>query len=230
MTTTKHKIAKLPLIVLALLATAGLLVLLVRDFWPEIQLLLHYNTANRARLITMVQAHGLRDMLFLLLIVGLLNAVPGASNSVICIFAGLCYGPWIGFALNWAGNILGNCVVSALITRLNFSRKFKKNRILDRLMKRDHPEVGLTLGYMVPVIPSILVNYSAVQLKIPKRQHLAMVMIGMLPTSFLYAFGGDAIIRGSYKRIALVVVVIIALILLRKVAIRERRRLADRKG
>ena len=61
MTTTKHKIAKLPLIVLALLATAGLLVLLVRDFWPEIQLLLHYNTANRARLITMVQAHGPRS-------------------------------------------------------------------------------------------------------------------------------------------------------------------------
>lgn len=72
--------------------------------------------------------------------------------------AGLCYGPWIGLAINWAGNILGNCIVESLIKRVDFSHRFKKNRFLNWLMNQKHPSLGMTLGFMVPVIPSVLLT------------------------------------------------------------------------
>ncbi|KRM62306.1 hypothetical protein FC35_GL001378 [Limosilactobacillus coleohominis DSM 14060] len=36
-----------------------------------------------------------------------------------------------------------------------------------------------------------------------------MVIIGMLPTSYLYAFGGDAIIKGDLKRIIAALLIIV---------------------
>ena len=44
-----------------------------------------------------------------------------------------------------------------------------------------------------------------------------MVALGMLPTSFLYAFGGDAIIKGDLKRITIALVIILAIIVIYKV-------------
>lgn len=219
----KAKIAKTPLIIVTVIAIIWLLYLLIKDFWPEINLLIHYNSASESQLITMVRSHGLRDMVFLILVTGMMGAIPGLSNSVICIFAGLCYGPWLGLLLNWTGNILGNSTVTALIKRLSFSKKFKQNKLLKRLMEHDHPEVGLTIGYMVPVIPTTLINYSCAQLGIPPRKYLPMVMAGTLPMSTLYAFGGDAIFKGSWKRLIVIVLAIGGLILLRQVVVRKRR-------
>ncbi|HJA73476.1 MAG TPA: VTT domain-containing protein [Candidatus Limosilactobacillus faecipullorum] len=211
------------LIGVAMILTIIFLALLIRDFMPEIKLLLHYNLQNRALLIEMIRSHGLKDMLFLVIVIALLNAIPGASNSVICIFTGLCYGPAIGFLINWMANILGNCSIYALIDHLNFSKHFKENKILDRLMHHEHPLVGLTIGYMVPVIPSILVNYSCTQLKVKRSQFLLMATVGMLPTSFLYAFGGDAIMKGNFKRIIVVAILVGGLICLRQMIVRHRR-------
>lgn len=79
-------------------------------------------------------------------------------------------------------------------------------------MHQKHPLIGLTIGFMIPVIPSILVNYAGAQLNVNRRQYMAMVLVGMAPTSFLYAFGGDAIFRGSLKRIISAVICILILI------------------
>lgn len=184
------------------------------DFKPEIELLLHSSPHNRKILLHMIRSHGLVDMGLLTVIIALMNAIPGLSNSVICIFAGLCYGPVIGLLVNWCGNVLGNCLVAALIHQLHFSKQFKKRRLLNELMSFKYPEVGLTLGYMIPIIPSVLVNYAVVQMKMSRPQFLAMVVVGMLPTSFLYAFGGDAIFKGDLKRIVVVVVAILIILLL----------------
>lgn len=218
------------LIGLATIVIIIFLALLIWDFMPEIKLLLHYNPHNRALLIKLVRAHGIKDMLFLIIVIALLNAIPGASNSVICIFTGLCYGPVVGFLINWLANILGNCSTYGLINRLNFSKRFKENQILDRLMHHEHPLLGLTLGYMVPVIPSIMVNYSCTQLKIKTSQFLLMVAVGMLPTSFLYAFGGDAIMKGSFKRIVMAVMFVVVLICLRQLIVHHRRENKSEQG
>ena len=79
-------------------------------------------------------------------------------------------------------------------------------------MHQKHPLIGLTIGFMIPVIPSILVNYAGAQLNVNRRQYMAMVLVGMAPTSFLYAFGGDAIFKGNIRRLIGVAIAILILI------------------
>ena len=114
-------------------------VALLHDFGPEVHLLLHYHAADRPELIKLVRAHGAQDLIFFLLLIGLLNAVPGASNSLVCILVGLCYGPAIGLAVNWLGNVGGNVACFGLIKHLSFSKHFQQNRILTNLMQHKAP-------------------------------------------------------------------------------------------
>ena len=67
---------------------------------------------------------------------------------------------------------------------------------------------------MIPVIPSVLVNYSCVNMQIPRRNFLVMVSLGVLPVSLIYAFGGDAIFNGGFKRLIIYAIIIIVLIML----------------
>ncbi|WP_424960708.1 TVP38/TMEM64 family protein [Paenilisteria rocourtiae] len=77
---------------------------------------------------------------------------------------------------------------------------------------------------MIPILPSVIVNYTAVKLKIPLKSLLLAITLGVLPTSFLYAFGGDALLKGNTK-IAILSIVCIALlvILLRFIQKRQAR-------
>lgn len=194
-----------------IVALMGLWVI-YQDFKPELALLLHLNAHNKAKLMVMMRSHGLPDMLLLILLVAILNSIPGLSNSVICLFAGLCFGPWIGLAINWTGNVLGNLVVYSLLSKLTLPERFTHNRLLTNLNNSAHKKLRLIISFMVPVIPSIIVNYACAQENLHLKQFLPLVVLGMLPTSFLYAFGGDAIFRGSIKRIVVVVILIIAVL------------------
>lgn len=200
------------LIIVGIILALGGLWIIYQDFKPEIGLLLHLNAHNKAKLMVMMRSHGLPDMLLLILLVVILNSIPGLSNSVICLFAGLCFGPWVGLAINWTGNILGNLTVYSLLSKLTLPEKFTHNRLLTNLHNSAHKKLRIIISFMVPIIPSIIVNYACAQEKMNFKQFLPLVMLGMLPTSFLYAFGGDAIFRGSIKRIVVVVVLISAVV------------------
>ena len=160
----------------------------------------------------MIRSHGFTDIFLLVALIGILNAIPGMSNSVVCIFAGLCYGPIVGFLINWVGNILGNSTVMSIIRKINLSKRVKKNKILHYLLQQKHPLIALTIGFMIPVIPSVLVNYAGARLNVSWKRYLAMVTVGMAPTSFLYAFGGDAIFKGNIRRLIGVAIAILILI------------------
>ena len=121
------KLGKILFIICGILAAGILLYLLYRDYRPEIDLLMHPRKDMKTKLLYLLRQHEVRDGLFLLGLITILNAIPGMSNSVFCILAGLCYGPWIGLAINWSGNVLGNCIVESLIKRVSFSHKFKKS-------------------------------------------------------------------------------------------------------
>ena len=209
-----HRLNKYWLIGPGVIAIILLVLALVHDFMPEIRLLMDLTPSHRAELLTMIRSNGIRDLIFMLLLVGVMNAIPGLSNAVICVFVGLCYGPWIGLLVNWAGNILGNCAVAALLSHVKLSHKFKQNKILDSLTHYRHPALGLTVGYMVPIIPSVLVNYACATMKIPRKNFILMVAVGMFPTSALYALGGDALFKGNYTRLLVIVVLIVIILLL----------------
>lgn len=137
-----------------ILALIGL-ILLVWDFRRELMLVVDPTVAHRHQLMKLIRSHGAADIVLLTIVIGLLNAIPGMSNSLLCILAGLCYGPWIGFAMNWVGNVLGSCLVVGLIKHVDVSKKIKTSRLLTALTDQQHPLIGLTIGYMIPVIPSV---------------------------------------------------------------------------
>lgn len=91
-----HRLNKYWLIGPGVIAIILLVLALVHDFMPEIRLLMDLTPSHRAELLTMIRSNGIRDLIFMLLLVGVMNAIPGLSNAVICVFVGLCYGPWIG--------------------------------------------------------------------------------------------------------------------------------------
>lgn len=212
-----HYLNKTLLILFAVILIILAALVIYHDFKPEINLILHYNHAHQAELLHLIRAHSYRDMGMLVIIIAMMNAIPGLSNSVICIFAGVCYGPIVGLLINWLGNITGNCLVAGLINHIHFPSKFKNSKSLHRLMNAKHPLIALTLGYMIPIIPSVLVNYAIVQLDINRKRFMTMVSIGMLPTSFIYAFGGDAIIKGNLKRIIIALLLIVAIVVIYKI-------------
>lgn len=209
----KKYLNKPTLIGAGIIAALLILFLIYRDYRPEIALLLNPTHHNQQILLKLIRSHGAWDMLLLLILIAIFNAIPGMSNSVVCIFAGLCYGPAVGFLINWCGNILGNCAVKNLIAKIDLSKRAKKSKLLGYLLNQKHPLIGLTIGYMIPIIPSVLVNFACTRLKVSRKQFLPMVAIGMAPTSFIYAFGGDAIFKGDSKRIIAAVIAIVIVLL-----------------
>lgn len=211
----KQKLRKGLLIGGGIVLAICLICLLYHDYRPEIQILLHPERGNiKEKLLVLLREHEARDVLFLMALIMIFNAIPGLSNSVFCILSGLCYGPWLGLLINWCGNILGNTLICGLINKFDFSRKFKKNRILTYLMEQKHPSIGMTIGLMIPVIPSILVDYTAVRMKMSFKDIMPMIIIGMFPTSFIYAFGGDALFSGDFKKIIALVIALLILVLM----------------
>lgn len=211
----KHKINKWLLVGGGTILAIIIFYFIFRNYLPEIRLLFHHPEHQERRMLyQLVRSHGFTNSLLLLGLIAVLNAIPGFSNSVVCIFAGISYGPIFGFLINWCGNILGNCVVMSLIRKINLSNRMKKHKILHLLIEQKHPLVNMTIGFMIPLIPSVLVNYAAARLNINRRQYMTIVTIGMAPTSFLYAFGGDAIFKGNLKRIIGVLIGIAILVLL----------------
>ena len=101
----------------------------------------------------------------------------------------------------------------SLIREVDISKRTKKSKLLTYLLHQKHPLIGLTIGYMIPIIPSALVNYAGARLKLSRSRFLTMVAVGMAPTSFIYAFGGDAIFRGDGKRIIIAVIAIVVILL-----------------
>ena len=211
----KQKLRKGLLIGVGIVLAICLICLLYHDYRPEIEILLHPEQGNvKEKLLVLLREHEARDVIFLMGLIMIFNAIPGLSNSIFCILAGLCYGPWLGLLINWCGNILGNTIICGLINKIDFSHSFKKNRILTYLMHQKYPAVGMTIGLMIPVIPSILVDYTAIRMKMSFKKIMPMIIVGMFPTSFIYAFGGDAIFAGDLKKIIALLIALFILILM----------------
>lgn len=209
----QKKLNKWPIICLAVIVSLLIIYFIYRDFKPELVMLFNLNHHNRTALAHMMRSHGIRDMILLTLLIAIFNAIPGMSNSIFCVFSGLCFGPWIGLAINWIGDVLGNCCVYALLKQVQLSQKFKHNKTLEALLNHPHQRIRLTLGFMIPVIPSVIVNYACSRHRYPAQQYLPMVITGMLPTAFIYAFGGDALFKGNLKRIIIAVVLIVIIVI-----------------
>ena len=111
--------------------------------------------------------------------------------------------------MNVLSNILGNFVFIKILKMIDItdSEKKLKNRFvgIDALKNTDF---GIILGYMIPIMPTILVNYHVAETKLSWRKWLLYITIGVSPSSFVYALGGDAVVAGNLKCIVVLLVIV----------------------
>ena len=79
-----------------ILVAVILLYLLYRDYRPEIDVLMHPDSHTKTKLLYLIRQHEVRDSLFLLGLIAVLNAIPGMSNSVFCIWQDFVTGRGLG--------------------------------------------------------------------------------------------------------------------------------------
>jgi uncharacterized membrane protein YdjX (TVP38/TMEM64 family) len=187
---------------------------LVKVYWPELVLLFHPSAVHQAQLISIVHHHQIMDIILLITVIAVLCSIPGAPNSVVCIFTGACFGPLGGFLINWCGNILGNGFVLTLVHHSGVTDRFRHRRAFTYLSRQRYPLLGLIMGFSVPIIPNLLVNCVATVLKIPKQNYFLAVSLGTLPIAFLYAYGGHALFSLDIKKLILVITIFILLCVL----------------
>lgn len=209
-----NKIIKRILVIIGIAITIILAFTVIKRFdlnFSNVALLFNPQ-GNQSQLITDIRHFGVVNGILLIALIALLQTIPGAPNSVICVLVGVCYGPWIGIVINIIGNAVGDLVIIAVLAKFGeSSHATRSSRLREDISKMHHPLLGLTIGYMIPFIPSVLVNYTALEIKAQPIHILLAIIIGVIPASTLYAFGGHAIIKGNLKLAIIIILSVIAL-------------------
>lgn len=179
-------------------------------YWHSLQAL-RLPQLNRAAFIQTFRGDGIAATIPLALLLMAVSLIPGAPNAVIAVLNGVCLGAPLGFVVNVVGLSCGNALGAILVDHLAIKRQSQKHsRLLDDLLKAQHPRIGVALGYSVPFIPNTLVHVAAAELKLPRRVLNGLIALGSLPTAFFYAFGGDAALRWRPGRLTVALILLVA--------------------
>ena len=205
----------------------GLLVLykLYLSYLPELKLLVHFNHHNEELLIKMVRSHGIEDVTFLFILNVICVAIPGLSNGIFCVLNGVLYGPEAGFAINWVGDILGQIILMLLLQKLYNPDKFNHSKIYKLITTSNYKQVLLTIGYMIPFIPSATVTYANLLINKNTKKRIIPIVIGTIPFAYLYAYGGDSILRLNGSRLIKAIIAILIIIILAGIIVLVTRKL-----
>lgn len=198
------------LITIGVIAVVSYFVIYVIGHWDIIVTFLQLRSQAEMKVILLqLCSKTLFNFVILILLTSVTAAIPFMSNAIFAIFNGVIYGPGIGFLMNVFSNILGNFVFIKILKMIDItdSEKKLKNRFvgIDAL---ENTDFGIILGYMIPIMPTILVNYHVAETKLSWRKWLLYITIGVSPSSFVYALGGDAVVAGNLKRIVVLLLIV----------------------
>ena len=211
----KQKIIRIILFILGGILGLLLLYKLYLSYLPELKLLVHFDHHNEELLINMVRSHGIEDLAFLFILNAICVAIPGLSNGIFCVLNGILYGPAFGFIVNWISDILGQIVLMQFLHKLYDIKHMSNSKIYKLLTTQKYPMVALTIGYLIPFIPSATVSYVNILInKNDFKKQLIPIVIGVSPFAYLYAYGGDSILHLDTSRIIKAAVMIVAVALI----------------
>ncbi|OUQ02079.1 TVP38/TMEM64 family protein [Lactobacillus gallinarum] len=211
----KQKIIRIILFILGGILGLLLLYKLYLSYLPELKLLVHFDHHNEELLIKMVRSHGIEDLAFLFILNAICVAIPGLSNGIFCVLNGILYGPAFGFIVNWISDILGQIVLMQFLHKLYDIKHMSNSKIYKLLTTQKYPMVALTIGYLIPFIPSATVSYVNILInKNDFKKQLIPIVIGVSPFAYLYAYGGDSILHLDTSRIIKAAVMIVAVALI----------------
>jgi Uncharacterized conserved protein len=158
----RHKIF---FITTGLIALIILLAILWFNYQDSIESLLNY-TFDRHTLIDLLRHREKHNAVLFMAIIAIGSAIPGVPIAAIAILSGVLFGRWFGFGINILGIVVGNLLAINILGA--FPHKVKPGRfryLADRLKNMHHPRIGLVIGYAVPMLPTLLVNYAALEMK-----------------------------------------------------------------
>ena len=139
----------------------------------------------------------------------------GLGSSVALITDGILYGPAFGFIVNWISDILGQIILMQFLHKLYDIKHMSNSKIYKLLTTQKYPMVALTIGYLIPFIPSATVSYVNILInKNDFKKQLIPIVIGVSPFAYLYAYGGDSILHLDTSRIIKAAVMIVAVALI----------------
>lgn len=211
----KQKIIRIILFILGGILGLLLLYKLYLSYLPELKLLVHFDHHNEELLIKMVRSHGVEDLAFLFILNAICVAIPGLSNGIFCVLNGILYGPAFGFIVNWISDILGQIILMQFLHKLYDIKHMSNSKIYKLLTTQKYPMVALTIGYLIPFIPSATVSYVNILInKNDFKKQLIPIVIGVSPFAYLYAYGGDSILHLDTSRIIKAAVMIVAVALI----------------
>lgn len=167
---------------------------------------------NRRELQHFLRQHDKIGAVLLLLLIIISLIVPGIPTALLFVIGGAVYGYALGLFINVLGSFTGNLTAILLFRRLDNQSRYHSSKYLrnfKRLLKKiKNPYLALMIGYLIPVIPTSLVNFYLSQLKLTIRQQVKMVLIAVLPVTFIYTFSGGAITRGNLMLLLFAIIII----------------------
>ena len=179
---------------------------------------------DRQTLIDLLRHQGKHNAVLFMIVIALGSAIPGMPIAAVAVLSGICFGRWTGFAINVGGIVMGNLLAVYILS--SFPHKVQPSRfrpLADKLTNMHHPRLGLSIGYAVPMLPTLLVNYASLEMKLSFQNKALCIFLGSLPVSFLYAFGGDELLFGNIKAVIVAVVLILLLFGLYEIVRRDQR-------
>jgi len=185
---------------------------------------------DRQTLIDLLRHQGKHNAVLFMVVIALGSAIPGMPIAAVAVLSGICFGRWTGFAINVGGIVMGNLLAIYILS--NFPHKAKPSRfrpLADKLINMHHPRLGLSIGYAVPMLPTLLVNYASLEMKLSIQNKALCIFLGSLPVSFLYAFGGDELLFGNTKAVIITVILILLLFGLYEIVRRDQRIIKQHK-
>ena len=202
---TKSNLRKYVGMAALILLVMGLLLIIVLHFSVDIKLFFNPNTSTEL-LKNQVRSHGFFTACLLFVLTAVLCAIPGLPTSIIGVLTGVVFGPLAGAILNITANVFGNMLSISFLKRFSFKKGQKlSEKLKNQMLKQKHPDVMLSFCYMIPVIPSFVVNYVIGVLKFNRAKQIQIISLGIIPTSILYAFGGNSLFKGDMKTIIILV-------------------------
>lgn len=216
----RHKIF---FITLGILGLIGLFYVIWINYREIIETFAAY-AFDRKTLINLLRHQGKHNAVLFMAVIAIGSAIPGMPIAAVAVLSGVCFGRWYGFGINIAGIVIGNLLAIYILG--SFPHEVRPSRfrpLADHLKNMHHPRIGLSIGYAVPMLPTLLVNYAALEMHLSLRNKATCILIGSLPVSFLYAFGGDELLFGNTKAVIIAVVLVLLLFGLYEIVRRDQR-------
>ncbi|WP_125712347.1 TVP38/TMEM64 family protein [Companilactobacillus kedongensis] len=211
------------------LTTLGILILIGLCFaiWNSYREVIERFAAyafDRQTLINLLRHQGKHNVILFIAVIAIGSAIPGMPIAAVAVLTGVCFGNWTGVFINIIGIFLGNLLAVYILGKFPHKVKPSKFRpIADHLKNMNHPRLGLSIGYAVPMLPTLLVNYAAIEMHMSLRNKALCIFIGSIPVSFLYAFGGNALLLGNTKTVITTLILIVLLFSLYEIIRRDQR-------